>query len=37
MSKNTLAAVMIVTGMVGLYCKVEYSGFVLFFGIVAAL
>lgn len=37
MSKNTLAAVMIVAGMVGLYFKVEYSGWVLLFGILAAL
>lgn len=37
MSKTTLAAVMIVAAMLGLYYKVDYSGWVLFFGILVAL
>lgn len=37
MNRNTAGVVLIVLGMTGLYLKIEYSGWVLFFGILAAV
>jgi hypothetical protein len=35
-AKSILAGAMVLAGMAGLYFKIEYSGWVLFVGLVAA-